>query len=134
MPFFSSTEELHVIMEDLWEHIRNHPEMSEELIKSRLTVQFHYRDPDGLLTIDCSDGATMKIFVGECQKKPVVEMFMKSDIAHDFWLGKVNVPVAIMTGKIVSKGPVNRALALLPAVKKAYDIYPTVLEKNSKSA
>jgi 2-oxoisovalerate dehydrogenase E1 component len=72
----------------------------------------------------------MVITVGDCNKKPVVEMFMKSSVAHEFWLGKVNVPLALIQGKIVSKGPVNKALALLPAIKPAYGLYPSVIEKN----
>ena len=82
------------------------------------------------MTVDCSDGEEMRISAGECAKKPVVEMFMKSDVAHDFWLGKVNVPLALIQGRIVSKGPVNRALALLPALKPAYSIYPRVIKDN----
>jgi hypothetical protein len=55
-------------------------------------------------------------------------MSMKADVAHEFWLGKVNVPIAILSGKIVSKGPTPQALALLPVVKPAYAIYPAVYQ------
>jgi hypothetical protein len=61
-------------------------------------------------------------------------MFMKSDVAHEFWLGKINVPVAILSGKIVSKGPVQRALSLLPVVKPAYSMYPEIFEEAQKKA
>lgn len=128
MPFFSSTEEVQKIMEALWTEIREHPEIAAPLLESRLIVQFHYREPEGRLTIDCSDGENMVIIWGEYDKKPVVEMFMKADVAHQFWLGKVNVPVFLISGKIVAKGPVNKALALLPAVKPAFKIYPNIFE------
>lgn len=107
--------------------------MSNKLLESRLIVQFRYRDPEGLVTIDCLDGKEMKIVVGQTLLKPVVEMTMKADVAHDFWLGKVNVPMALMMGKIVSKGPTPKALALLPVIKPAYDLYPKVLELKGKS-
>jgi hypothetical protein len=130
MAVYSNTEELHRVMVDLWTAIKNDPAMSKPLLDSRLTVQFHYREPEGRLTVDCSDGQDMKISAGECTKKPNVEMFMKSDVAHEFWLGKVNVPLALIQGKIVSKGPVNKALALLPAIKPAYSLYPRVIKEN----
>ena len=57
---------------------------------------------------------------------------MKADVAHEFWMGKVNVPMAIMSGKIVSKGPTPKALALLPAIKPAYAMYPQVLQEVGK--
>jgi hypothetical protein len=70
----------------------------------------------------------MLIVWGEYEKKPTVEMFMKADIAHQFWLGNVNVPVYLISGKIVAKGPVNKALALLPVVKPAFRIYSSIFE------
>lgn len=132
MSVFTSTDELHEVMEALWTMIRETPDMAEKLIASKLIVQFRYREPEGLMTIDCSDGQEMKIYVGQCQIKPVIEMSMKADIAHDFWLGKVNVPTALMMGKIVSRGPVPKALALLPVIKPAYTIYPKVLDDRAK--
>jgi hypothetical protein len=128
MAIFTSTEQLNEVMERLWNRIKADPGMSEQLLKSKLTVRFYYREPEGRLTLDCSDGKEMKIFTGDNNVKPVVEMFMKSDIAHEFWLGRVNVPVAILSGKIVSKGPVQRALSLLPVVKPAYAMYPEIFE------
>ncbi|MBK9144566.1 MAG: SCP2 sterol-binding domain-containing protein [Candidatus Melainabacteria bacterium] len=129
MPYFCDTNELASVMEELWATIADAPDVAEPLIESRLVVRFHYRDPEGRLTVDCSDGKLMKVLWGECDTKPVVEMFMKSDVAHQFWLGKVNVPVYLLSGKIVAKGPVNKALALLPAIKPAFELYPEVIRR-----
>src|SRR6185437_10169525 len=125
-------DELNRVMEVLWTRIKNDPGMSQQLIKSKLVIQFKYRDPDGLLTIDCSDGKELHIIVGHTSIRPVVEMSMKADTAHEFWLGKVFVPGAILSGKIVSKGPTPKALALLPVIKPAYAMYPKVLEDTGK--
>ena len=129
MSAYANTEELQKIMVDLWNTIKQDPEMSNKLLNSKLIVQFHYREPDGLITIDCSDGVTFLVSSGPTKLKPVVEMFMKADIAHEFWLGKVNVPMALLTGKMMAKGPVNKALALLPAIKPAYSLYPDVYKR-----
>lgn len=134
MSVFSSTDELHEVMSDLWQEIKSSPDMSEKLIASKLVVQFRYREPEGLMTIDCADGKEMRIHVGHTDIKPLIEMSMKADIAHEFWLGKVNVPMALMMGKIVSRGPTPKALALLPVIKPAYQLYPKVLEIRGKSA
>ncbi|HEY9791623.1 MAG TPA: SCP2 sterol-binding domain-containing protein [Candidatus Obscuribacterales bacterium] len=132
MAYFSSTDELNRVMDMLWHKIKSDPGMSHKLLESKLIVQFKYRDPDGLLTIDCSSGQDMDIIIGTTTLKPVVEMSMKADVAHEFWLGKVNVPLAIMSGKIVSKGPTPKALALLPVIKPAYALYPQVLQEAGK--
>ncbi len=133
MSVFISTDELQQVMEHLWTEIKGTQEMADKLIASKLVVQFRYREPEGLVTIDCSDGQEMKILVGQTDIKPLIEMSMKADIAHEFWLGKINVPMALMMGKIVSRGPTPKALALLPVIKPAYIIYPKVLEIRGKN-
>ena len=134
MPVFANSEELVRVMIAIWERIKADPGMSEQIIRSKLVVQFRYRDPEALITIDCSDGQEMKIMSGPTDKKPIIEMAMKSDVAHEFWLGQVSVPVAILTGKIVSKGPTPKALALLPVIRPAFLLYPDVLKETGKQA
>ena len=40
---------------------------------------------------------------------------MEADTAHRFWLGRVNVTVALARGQIKAKGPVAKILKLVPA-------------------
>lgn len=134
MSIFSNTDELHNVMKELWRRIKADDEMSAKLLKTKLIVRFIYRDPDGMVTIDGSDGVELKVYAGQCDLKPTIEMSMKSDVAHNFWLGKENPAVALITGKMSSKGPVNQALALLPVVKPAFRIYPDVVEDLKSSA
>jgi len=134
MAVFSSAEEMWQVMSTLWERIKADPEMSGSLLKSKLIVQFRYRDPEWVLTIDSNDGEDMKIINGSGKNKAVVVMSMKADVAHEFWLGRVNVPLAILTGKIASQGPTPKALALLPVIRQAFPIYAQILEETGKKA
>lgn len=127
MPFFNDSDELGTVMKELWVTIADDSKISSPLLDSKLIVRFHYKEPDGQITIDCSDGENMVIEWGDCVKQPVVEMFMQADVAHKFWMGEVNVPMYLLNGKMVAKGPVNKALALLPAIKPAFKKYPSVV-------
>ena len=127
MPFFNDSDELGTVMKELWVTIADDSKISSPLLDSELIVRFHYKEPDGQITIDCSDGENMVIEWGDCVKQPVVEMFMQADVAHKFWMGQVNVPMYLLNGKMVAKGPVNKALALLPAIKPAFKKYPSVV-------
>jgi len=131
MPAFKDTHELNKVMLALWQAIEADAGISSRLLQSKVSIGFCYREPESKLTVDCSDGKKMKAYVGDTEFKPTVEMFMRSDFAHDFWLGKVNVPLALLAGKIASKGPVNKALALLPIVKSAFAFYPDVYKNNT---
>lgn len=134
MPVFATSEEIHSVMSDMWHRVKADPQIAKPLIESKLSAQFRFREPEGTVTIDCSDGQEMKIVVGPCDIKPVIEMSMKGDVAHEFWMGRISVPVAILTGKITSKGPTPKALALLPIIRPAFDLYPKVLEEAGKQA
>lgn len=103
-------------------------------MRSHLIVRFHYRKPEGEITVDGSDGEELKVYLGICDKKPTIQMYMDSDVAHKFWMGKVNLPAALLSGQIVSKGSVNKALALVPAVKPAHTVYPDIAAKRGRAA
>lgn len=132
MPIYSTTDELYSVMETLWTYIKSDEHISTKLLDSKLVVRFKYRDPEGSLTIDGSDGKELRFHFGECALVPDVEMTMKSDVAHNFWLGKEPPAVALLQGRIVSRGPVHKALALLPAIRPAFKIYPSMFEEFQK--
>ncbi|HZW83220.1 MAG TPA: hypothetical protein VFF14_07390, partial [Candidatus Deferrimicrobium sp.] len=78
--------------------------------------------PDGRLALICPGDSYH-------QGKAEIVMSMKADTAHLFWMGKINLMAALAKGQIVSKGPINKALALLPAIKPTYTMYPEHLKK-----
>ena len=53
---------------------------------------------------------------------------MEADTAHRFWLGKVNVTVALARGQMKAKGPVAKILKLVPLVKPVFPRYKAQLE------
>ena len=65
---------------------------------------------------------------GETEMEPEVVMSMEADTAHRFWLGKVNVTVALARGQIKASGPVAKILKLVPLTKPAFPRYKALLE------
>ncbi|MBF0497796.1 MAG: hypothetical protein HQK58_14680 [Deltaproteobacteria bacterium] len=55
---------------------------------------------------------------------------MKAEIAHKFWYGKVNLTAALARRQMTAKGPIPKIMALLPAIKPAYAMYPKYLDDN----
>jgi hypothetical protein len=53
---------------------------------------------------------------------------MKADVAHEFWLGNVNLMVALTRKQIVAKGPIPKIMKLLPVIKPAYAKYQALLK------
>jgi putative sterol carrier protein len=70
----------------------------------------------------------MRVDLGPSELDPEVVMTMDADTAHRFWVGKVNVTVALARGQIKAKGPVAKILKLVPLVKPAFPRYRRMLE------
>ena len=59
-------------------------------------------------------------------------MPMDADTAHRFWLGKVNVTVALARGQMKAKGPVAKILKLVPLTKPIFPRYRAMLEESGR--
>lgn len=127
MPTFESTDQLYSVMSALFDRIRNDPAIADGLLEGEMVVRFHWKEPDGEATIDLRT-SPIQFTMGPSELEADVEMIQTADVAHRFWLGNLNVPQAIATRKVVSKGSVPKALKLLPAVRPAFEIYREVLE------
>jgi putative sterol carrier protein len=69
---------------------------------------------------------------GPTNMEPEVVMSMEADTAHRFWLGKVNVTVALARGQMKAKGPVAKILKLVPLVKPVFPRYRALLEQDGR--
>jgi hypothetical protein len=58
-----------------------------------------------------------------------VTMTMDADTAHLFWLGKVNVGVAMNRGQIQAEGPVAKILKLVPLTNSVFPRYRAQLDE-----
>ena len=60
-------------------------------------------------------------------------MSMAADTAHRFWLGEVNVTVALARGQIKANGPVAKILKLVPLAKPVFPRYKALLEAQGRA-
>lgn len=108
------------------------PEIAQSFIKSGMSLRMEYYDPENwgdvtpTITIDLSRGR-MDLFFGECNVKPKVTLIMHGDTAHKFWMQKINIMAAIISGQIRPRGPLPQLLRLLPIIKKSYIYYRETL-------
>lgn len=133
MAVFQSAQELYEAIAGYFHKAKFDAEIGPKIAKSGLVIRFEYSDPDSVITVDCKrpepEGAYFAIIEGDNDLNPDVLMTMKADIAHQFWLGKVNLLAALNRRQIVAKGPIPKILALLPAIKPAYEQYPQHLRE-----
>lgn len=132
--YFRDAAHVHELIGGLFERLRRHPEIGPKVRASGLLLRFNYTDPDAVITIDATkdpcDGGFISWHAGPPDRPADVEMSMKADVAHRFWLGQVNLLIALTRRDIVARGPIPKVLKLLPIISPAYPIYREVVAEH----
>ncbi len=133
MGAFKDTDHLYRVLDAFFQRIAARPDVAKALLAGNMVLRFRYRDPDGQATVDLR-GASITWQLGESDLDPLLEMIQSADVANRFWQGRLGIANAIATRKVVARGPVSKAMALLPALEPAYPLYVQTLRDLGESA
>lgn len=134
---FKSREEFVDIMTTLIDKLKYDPKVGGDIAKAEIIIKFEYTDPDVSVTINAKDKpADEKAFFeyvwDDAATKPEVTLTSSANYSLRFWQGKENVIVSITLGKLKANGNMTKALALLPAIKPAFDMFPGILKDKGR--
>jgi len=129
LPVFKDDQEVYQYIGKLFADLANDPELSPKFRRADTIVQYRYSNPDSQITVNMKEGEDGQVDFGETAMEPEIVMSMEADTAHKFWLGKVNVTMALAKGQMKAKGPVAKILKLVPLVKPVFPRYQQMLEE-----
>ena len=132
MAYFKDAQAVYDTIGKLFADIAKDPELGPKFRKANTILQYDYRDPDAKITLRLQEDQPGDVDFGETEMEPEVVMSMEADTAHRFWLGKVNVTVALARGQIKAKGPVAKILKLVPLTKPVFPRYKAQLEESGR--
>ena len=127
MAYFNDDQEVYQYIGKLFEDLSVDPELSPKFRKADTIVQYQYRNPESQITVRMKESEEPKVDLGATDMEPEVVMSMEADTAHKFWLGKVNVTVALARGQMKAKEPVAKILKLVPLTKPIFPRYEAKL-------
>jgi putative sterol carrier protein len=128
MPYFRDEDEVYEFIGQLFRDLVADDELAPKFRKANTIVQYQYRNPESQITVKMREDEEGQVDCGVTSLEPEVVMSMEADTAHKFWLGKVNVTVALARGQMKAKGPVAKILKLVPLVKPVFPRYRKMLE------
>jgi hypothetical protein len=131
--YFQNEQEVYGTIGRLFEGLRDDPELFPQFQKADTIVRYEFREPDSQITVKMLDGQPGQVDCGPSEMKPEVTMSMEADTAHRFWLGKINITVALARGQIKAQGPVAKILKLVPLVKPVFPRYEAQLEQQGRT-
>jgi hypothetical protein len=128
MPYFKDAEEVYANLGRLFEDIIADDDLRARFQRADTVFQYRMRRPDSQVTVKALEADEPQVEFGITKLQPEVVLAMDADTAHRFWLGKVNVTVALARGQISARGPVAKILKLVPLVKPVHTRYESQLE------
>ena len=128
MPYFKDADEVYATIGKLFQDLKDDEELAPKFRQANTIVQYQYREPESRITVKLIEGEDGQVDCGATTMEPEVVMTMDADTAHRFWLGQVNVTVALARGQMKAKGPVAKILKLVPLVKPVFPRYRQQLE------
>ena len=128
MPVFKDDQEVYQYIGRLFQDLTDDPELSPKFRRADTIVQYRYSNPESQITVKMKEGEDGQVDFGESSLEPEIVMTMEADTAHRFWLGNVNVTMALAKGQMKAKGPVAKILKLVPLVKPVQTRYESQLE------
>jgi putative sterol carrier protein len=111
------------------------PELGPKLRKVGSVLKLNQADPESTIVIDFGEGVVQLGRDGGTQvTRPIdAELEMLADTAHRFWLGKVNVALAMARGQIKTKGKVSAVMKVVPITKPLFGTYETILREAGRA-
>jgi hypothetical protein len=134
MPVFATTEELYDVLTPFYVSLTTDPDIGPRFVKANTSFRINHTGPGGVFLLDATqDPAVLSVGAEALAGNPAVDLTMSGDDGHKFWLGKLNLPVALATRKIKVSGGVTALMGLVPALAPAYDKYRKHLESLGRS-
>jgi hypothetical protein len=124
---FKDESDVYAFIGRLFQELAADPELAPKFKKADTTVQYQMRDPVAQITVDMRPDRDIRVDLGPSGLEPEVVMMLDADTAHGFWLGRVNITVALARGQVKARGPVAKALRLVPLVKPSFPRYEQIL-------
>jgi putative sterol carrier protein len=132
LAYFRDAQEVYDTIGKLFVNLAADEELGPKFRKANTIVQYAHRDPDATITVRLKEDEPAEVDFGESEMEPDVVMSMEADTAHRFWLGQVNVTVALARGQIKASGPVAKILKLVPLTKPVFPRYKALLEAQGR--
>jgi putative sterol carrier protein len=132
LAYFKDAQEVYDTIGKLFAELSEDEELAPKFRKANTIVRYEHREPESTITVRLQEDQPSDVDFGETEMEPEVVMSMEADTAHRFWLGKVNVTVALARGQIKATGPVAKILKLVPLTKPVFPRYKALLEAQGR--
>jgi hypothetical protein len=131
---FADDTEVYAHLGRVLQELAADPELAPQFQAADTVVRYELRDPESAITVGSRGGEPVRVDLGPSEQEPEVTMSMDADIAHQYFLGEVDMTIALARGQILAEGPVGKILTLLPLVEPLLPRYRAIVSPGAAGA
>lgn len=137
MPVYQNRKDMQKVFEHLAERTAE-SDAARALHSAGMVVSFVYHDPDITVVLDGrtpgDDEPSMVMRFDTDQPSPDVTFECSSDVAHEFWTGRLDVMQALARGTVRARGSISKALRLLPLMPPLFSEYEAIWSQRGEAS
>jgi putative sterol carrier protein len=122
MTTFASSDEVYEVFVGFMREIAQDPVIGPKFVASKTSFRVHYTDPEAWILVDCKQDP-LDIVSHAADRSADVDLTMRADDGHQFWLGNLRIATALARKKIKVTGQLPKMMSLLPAMQPAFKTY-----------
>lgn len=130
MATFQTADEVYEIFGKFLTQLTQEPDMRPKFVAADTSFLVNYTDPESRILVDCTCDPPQVLTDAPADATAEIRLGMSADDGHKFWLGKLNMTVALAKKQVKVSGPMAKMMKLLPALKPGFARYRTYLEQN----
>jgi len=129
MATFANAQQVYDTIGLFLDQITKDPELGPKFVAADTSFLVQYSDPDCSMLVDATVDPPVVTMNPDPARETEISLAMAADDGHDFWLGNLNMALALAKGKVKVTGPISKIMKLLPAMRPAFPKYKVFLEE-----
>jgi hypothetical protein len=135
MSTFQSTDEIYQFLIPFYNELIAADDVGPKFVKANTSFRIRHHDPEAVFLLDARQDPPVLTHGAAAEAgEPEVELEMSGDDGHRFWLGQLNLPIALARKKIKVAGGVTKLMGIVPALQPAHTRYRAHLARVGRSA
>lgn len=129
MATFANAQQVYDTIGLFLDQITKDPELGPKFVAADTSFLVQYSDPECSMLVDATVDPPVVTMNPDPAQATEISLAMAADDGHDFWLGNLNMALALAKGKVKVTGPISKIMKLLPAMRPAFPKYKAFLEE-----
>jgi len=130
MATFANAQQVYDTIGMFLDQITKDPELGPKFVAADTSFLVQYTDPDCSMLVDATVDPPVVTMNPDPATETEISLAMAADDGHEFWLGKLNMALALAKGKVKVSGPISKIMKLLPAMRPAFPRYQAFLTEH----